>query len=33
MVTLPDIGIAVNQVAHGVQMLDGEMKPDNVIPA
>jgi hypothetical protein len=26
-----DIGTAVNQVAHGVIMLDGEMKLENVM--
>jgi hypothetical protein len=26
-----DIGTAVNQVVHGVIMLDGEMKPENVM--
>jgi hypothetical protein len=30
---LQDIGIVVNQVAHGVPMLVLEMKPDNVILA
>ena len=31
VVSNQDIGIAVNQVAHGVPMLVMEMKPDNVI--
>jgi hypothetical protein len=26
-----DIGTAVNQVVHGVIILDGEMKPENVM--
>jgi hypothetical protein len=30
---LQDIGIVVNLVAHGLQMLVLEMKPDNVILA